>query len=152
MRRNERKVEKNDAWLCISQRFMFLCKILCVMRTKALAPHKSLECHGLMVNSEELRKWANEYRIRQKAPSEEWPLAHQMTFEHVRIICRTNLQDYNACAIRDSKELRNRHNVNKAVYLSKKASSSSERSANESAWRHGTERLIVKRLSHEIAW
>ena len=91
VRRNEGKVDKNDAWLCISQRFLFLCKILCVTRTKALAPHKRFERQRLMVNSEELRNGANEYRIRQKAPSEEWPLAHQMTFEHVRNICRTNL-------------------------------------------------------------
>jgi hypothetical protein len=105
-----------------------------------------------MDNSEELRKWAAEYRIRQKAPSDEWPLEHQMTLEHIRQICRTNLHDYNASSLKDSKEPWKRHNVSKAAYLSKKASFLSERSANESAWRHGIEGVIVKRLSDEVAW
>lgn len=105
-----------------------------------------------MINSEELRKWANEYRIRQKAPSDEWPSAHQTTFEQTRHLCRTNVQDYNACFVNDSKEPWKRHNVNKAIYLSKKASFLSERSANESAWCHGIEGVIVKRLSDEVAW
>lgn len=148
VRRNEEKVDKNDAWLCISQRFLFLRKFLCVTRTMTLAPHQCLERHGRYSGASEV----DECRIRQKAPSEAWPLAHRMIFEQVRNICRPNLQDYNACAIRDFKGPWKRHNVNKAVNLSKKASFLSERSANESAWRHVIERLIVKRLSDELAW
>lgn len=107
---------------------------------------------SIMVNSEELRKWAGEYRIRQKTPSDEWPLAHQMTFQHITHLCRINLQDYSACASKDSDESWKQYNVNKAAHLSKKSSSLSERSANESAWRHGIEGVIVRTLSEEVAW
>lgn len=114
---------------------------------KSLAPHNLSD---VMVNSEELRKWANEYRIRQKAPSDGWASARQTTFEHIIHLCRTNVQDYNACSVRDSKEPWNQHNVNKAMYLSKKASFLNERSANESAWRHGIEGVKCRGYSIKL--
>jgi hypothetical protein len=105
-----------------------------------------------MINGEELRKWAAEYCIRQRGDSDVCPSAHQATFQHIKLLCQTNLEDYRASAFGDSSVPWKRHNVNKAAHLSKVAASLSNRSANESAWRHGIEGIIVKRLSDEVKW
>jgi hypothetical protein len=105
-----------------------------------------------MINGEELRKWAAEYRIRQRGDGDAWPSAHQATFRHIKHLCQTDLEDYRASALGDPSAPWKRHNVNKAAHLSKIASSLSNRSANESAWRHGIEGIIVKRLSDEVTW
>jgi hypothetical protein len=105
-----------------------------------------------MINGEELRSWAAEYRIRQRGDGDTCPAAHQATFRHIKHLCQTNLEDYCASALGDSSAPWRRHNVNKATRLSKIASSLSNRSANESAWRHGIEGIIVKRLSDEVTW
>lgn len=105
-----------------------------------------------MVGSEELRKWAAEYRIHQKGESDECHPAHQTTFRDIKHLCQINFHHYNAGASKDSNAPWKRHNVNKAAHLSRKALSLSNRSANESAWRHGIEGVIVQRLADEVAW
>lgn len=104
-----------------------------------------------MVNSEELRRVVAEYRICEKSSSDKWPAAHQITFEHVESLAKTDLDAYGVGVSSESREPWKRHNINKAAYLAGKSAHLTGSSANESAWRHGIEGVIVKRLSDEVA-
>ena len=109
-----------------------------------------------MVSDEDLRELrilADQYRISQKCQSDDWPSAHDSTFQCIQALSQTSFQTYIDSINRQSdNELWRRQNKARAEWLAEQAGRLARNTANESAWRMRIENAILERFSVEVAW
>ncbi|KAK2760893.1 hypothetical protein FQN54_002133 [Arachnomyces sp. PD_36] len=101
---------------------------------------------------ETLRRLARTHRITFRAPSDEWPAAHRVTFNDIETAGNHKFDSYQEIVGASSAEKPwTKQTKARAEWLAKRASTLFGQRRNEAGWRLGLENDVLRRFSVEVA-